>query len=438
MKFLRHLYVQVLIAVVLGALLGHFRPDAGTALQPLGEAFIKAVKMLIAPIVFATIVSGIGGMRDLRKVGRVGLKALIYFEVLTTLALAIGLLVVNWIQPGAGIHAQAADLAASSGATAAGNYAAAGQKLTVVDFLLNIIPATFMGAFASGEILQVLLLAVLTGIAAAQLGERARPALELVDVFFKLLMRIVGILMKFAPLAAFGAIAYTVGKYGLGSLASLAKLLASVYATMLVFIVVVLGLVLRWVGLSLWRYLRYIREEILLVLGTSSSETALPGMLAKLERLGCAKPVVGLVLPTGYSFNLDGTCIYLTMAAIFIAQATDTPLTLWQQLGVLGVLLLTSKGAAAVTGGGFVTLSATLASTHTIPVSGLSLIIGIDRFMSEARAITNLIGNGVAVIAIAAWEGELDHARAKRILRGEPVEIETILDKRGGREERGE
>jgi aerobic C4-dicarboxylate transport protein len=415
MKYLRHLYVQVLVAVVLGSLVGHFYPDFGIALQPLGEAFIKLVKMLIGPIIFATIVIGIGGMRDLRKVGRVGLKALLYFEILTTLALVIGLLVVNWVQPGAGIHAHAAELTG-----AAGNYAAAAEKLTTVGFLLNIIPSTFVGAFASGEILQVLLIAVLCGVAAAQLGEKAETALHLLEVLFKILMRVVGIIMLFAPLAAFGAMAFTVGKYGLDSLASLAKLMLSVYLTMGAFIVVVLGTVLRMVGLSLWRYLRYIREEILLVIGTSSSEPALPGMLAKLERLGCARPVVGLVLPTGYSFNLDGTCIYLTMAAVFIAQATDTPLTLLQQLGIIGILLLTSKGAAAVTGGGFVTLSATLKSTHVIPESGLSLIIGVDRFMSEARAVTNLIGNGVAVIAVAAWEGELDRDRARRVLAGEP------------------
>ena len=419
MKFLRHLYVQVLIAVILGSLLGHFRPDLGVALQPLGESFIRLVKMLIGPIIFAAIVSGIGGMRDLRKVGRVGLKALIYFEILTTLALVIGLLVVNWIQPGAGIHANATELASGANAGAAGNYAAAGQKLSAVDFLLNIIPFTFVGAFTTGDILQVLLLAILTGVAAAQLGEKAKPVVDFLEVCLKVLMRIVGIVMKLAPLAAFGAMAFTVGKFGLGSLASLAKLMLSVYVTMAVFIIFVLGGVLRMVGFSLWQYLRYIRDEILLVLGTSSSESALPAMFTKLERLGCARPVVGLVLPTGYSFNLDGTCIYLTMAAIFIAQATDTPLTVWQQLGILSVLLLTSKGAAAVTGGGFVTLSATLASTHTIPVSGLSLVIGIDRFMSEGRAITNLIGNGVAVIAVSAWEGELDKERAHRVLAGE-------------------
>ncbi len=409
MKYLRHLYVQVLVAVILGSLLGHYRPETAVLFQPLGEAFIKLVKMLIGPIVFAAIVSGIGGVRDLRKVGRVGLKALIYFEVLTTIALVIGLLVVNWIRPGAGIHANVAGLAATP----------PGGQLTFVGFLLSIIPATFVGAFTGGDILQVLLLAILTGVAAVQLGEKARPVVDFLDVCLKLLMRIVGILMRLAPLAAFGAMAYTVGKFGLGSLTSLAKLMLSVYVTMAVFIIAVLGSVLRLAGFSLWRYLRYIRDEILLVLGTSSSESALPGMFAKMENLGCSRSVVGLVLPTGYSFNLDGTCIYLTMAAVFIAQATDTPLTIWQQLGILTILLLTSKGAAAVTGGGFVTLSTTLEATHAIPASGLSLIIGIDRFMSEGRAITNLIGNGVAVIAVSAWEGELDRERAHRMLAGE-------------------
>ncbi len=414
MKYLRHLYVQVLIAIVLGSLFGYFYPHAGASMKPLGDAFIKVVKMLIGPIVFATIVLGIGSMHDLKKVGRVGLKALIYFEVVTTVALFIGLAVVNWVQPGAGIHAKVAELDASEVA----GYATAAKNLSTVGFLLNLIPDTFLGAFTSGEILQVLLIAVLCGIAAAQLGEKARPVMGVIETVFKILMRVVGLLMIFAPLAAFGAMAFTVGRYGLDSLVSLAKLMLSVYLTMAIFIVAVLGGILRLNGLHLWRFLRYIREEILLVLGTSSSEPALPGMLAKMEALGCSKSVVGLVLPAGYSFNLDGTCIYLTMAAVFIAQATDTPLTLWQQLGILAILLLTSKGAAAVTGGGFVTLSATLSTTHTVPVAGLTLVLGVDRFMSEARAITNLIGNGVAVVTISAWEHELDRARAQRVLTG--------------------
>jgi aerobic C4-dicarboxylate transport protein len=414
MKYLRHLYVQVLIAVVLGALLGWADPAVGAGLQPLGDAFIKLVKMLIGPIIFATIVIGIGNMHDLRKVGRVGFKALLYFEVLTTIALVIGLAVVNWVQPGAGLHANAAKLDTAS----LTGYTAAAGRLSTVGFLLHIIPDTFVGAFTSGEILQVLLLAVLCGAAATIVGDRARPAVGVLESALHVLMVVVGLLMKLAPLAAFGTIAFTVGRFGLGSLASLAKLMGCVYATMAVFVVVVLGGVLRLVGFRLDRFLRYLREEIMLVLGTSSSESALPGMIAKLERLGCSRSVVGLVLPAGYSFNLDGTCIYLTMASLFIAQATDTPLTLGQQLGVLAILLLTSKGAAAVTGGGFVTLSATLKSTHAIPVGGLTLVIGVDRFMSEARALTNLVGNGVAVVAIAAWEGELDRARAHRVLAG--------------------
>jgi len=415
MRYLRHLYVQVLIGVVLGTVLGLVEPSLGASLKPLGDAFIKVIKMLVGPIIFATIVIGIGNMRDLRKVGRVGLKALVYFEVLTTLALAIGLVVVNWVRPGAGIHASAGTLNTS----AIAGFTAAAGRLNTVDFLLNIIPETFFGAFTSGEILQVLLVAVLCGTAAALLGEPARPVVDLLESAFKILMVVVGLVMKAAPVAAFGAIAFTVGRFGLESLASLVQLMLCVYATMAVFVFVVLGAVLRIIGLRLWPFLRYLREEILLVLGTSSSESALPGMLAKLERLGCSRPVVGLVLPAGYSFNLDGTCIYLTMASVFIAQATDTPLNLWQQVGLLAVLLLTSKGAAAVTGGGFVTLSATLNSTHAIPVSGLTLLVGVDRFMSEARALTNLVGNGVAVVAISAWERELDRDRARRVLAGE-------------------
>jgi aerobic C4-dicarboxylate transport protein len=415
MKYVRHLYVQVLIAVVLGALLGHFQPEFAAKLQPLGDAFIKVVKMLVAPIIFTSIVIGLGGMRDLRKAGRVGLKALLYFEALTTIALVIGLVVVNWLQPGAGIHANAATL----DVTHIAGYTAAANKLGLVEFLLHIIPDTFLGAFTSGEILQVLFLALLCGIVVAQLGDQAHPVVVPLEGLFKILMRIVGLVMLFAPLAAFGAMAAMVSHFGLGALASLAKLMFGVYLTMAIFIAIVLGSVLRLNGLGLWRFLRYLREEILLVLGTSSSESAFPGLIVKLERLGCARPIVGLVLPAGYSFNLDGTCIYLTMAAIFIAQATDTPLTLGQQLGILGLLLLTSKGAAAVTGGGFVTLSATLTSTHAIPVSGLTLLVGVDRFMSEARAITNLIGNGVAVVTVAAWEGEFDRGRAHRVLAGE-------------------
>lgn len=410
MKIVRHLYVQVLIAVILGAFFGHSFPAQAARMKPLGDGFVNLVKMLIGPIIFATIVVGIGSMRDLKKVGRFGWKALFYFEVVTTLALAIGLVVVNWIQPGAGRHAAltAADVAKTS------VYA---KPLTVVDFLLNIIPNTFVSAFTSGEILQILLVAVLFGVAVARLGNRGKPLIELLEVVIAALMKIVAMIMRLAPLAAFGAIAYAVAVQGMPALLSLGKLMACVYLTMAIFIAVVLGSILRFSGLNLWKFIRYLREELLLVLGTSSSESALPGMIAKMEHLGCSKSVVGLVLPAGYSFNLDGTCIYLTMAAIFIAQATDTALTIWQQLGILGLLLLTSKGAAAVTGGGFITLSATLSSTP-IPVGGLSLVLGVDRFMSEARALTNLIGNGVAVVAIARMENEIDLPRAQQILDG--------------------
>jgi aerobic C4-dicarboxylate transport protein len=414
MKLLRHLYVQVLIAVVLGSLFGYFEPHAGASLEPIGKAFVNLVKMLIGPIIFSSIVIGIGGIQDLKKVGRVGLKALVYFEVVTTVALLIGLVVVNVLQPGAGIHANASTFDTKSVSA----YAKAGGELSTVGFLLNIIPSTFLGAFTSGEILQVLLIAVLTGVAGGRLGENGHPFLHLLEICFQTLMGIVGFLMKLAPLAAFGAMAFTIGKYGLVALLSLAKLMACVYLTMGVFVLLVLGGILRFNGFRLWPFLRHIGDEILLVLGTSSSESALPGLMAKMERLGCPRSIVGLVVPAGYSFNLDGTSIYLTMAAIFIAQATDTPLDIWQQLGILLILLLTSKGAAAVTGGGFITLSATLTSTPTVPIGGLTLLVGVDRFMSEARAITNLIGNAVAVVAVSCWEKELDKPAAQRVLDG--------------------
>ncbi|SDR68084.1 aerobic C4-dicarboxylate transport protein [Opitutus sp. GAS368] len=419
MKYLRHLYIQVLIAVVLGGVCGQFWPGFGAGLKPVADAFVRLVTMLISPIIFCTIVVGIGSMSDLKKVGRVGLKALVYFEVVTTLALLIGLAVVNWVQPGAGIHANAAALDAGAVST----YLNPAKKIGLVDYLLNIIPGTLPGALTSGEILQVLLVAILCGAALVQMGTKGRRVTELLEDTFKMLMRVVGFIVKLAPLAAFAAVAFTVGKFGLHSLAGLASLMACVYLTMAVFIIVVLGAILRLSGLGLWRFLRYLREELFLVIGTSSSETALPGLIAKMENLGCSKPVVGLVVPAGYSFNLDGTSIYLTMAAVFIAQATDTPLSLGQQLGMLMVLLLTSKGAAAVTGGGFITLSATLASTQIVPVAGLTLILGIDRFMSQARALTNLIGNAVAVVTIATWEKEFDQKRAQKVLAGEPLEI---------------
>ena len=409
MRLLRSLYVQVLLAIVAGALLGHFAPATAVQLKPLGDAFVKLIKLVIAPLVFTTLVTGIGSVGDLRKVGRVGLKSLLYFEAVTTVALALGMLVVNVVRPGDGIHADPAKLDAG----AVQGFSATAKHLTATEFVLGAIPDTFVGAFTSGELLPVLLLAVLFGVAVSRLGARGKPVLELVHTVGDAVMGIVALVMRTAPLAAFGAMASTIGRYGTGTLLSLAKLMACVYVTCAVFVLLGLGLVMRANGLRIWPLLRYLREEFLLVLGTSSSESALPRLMEKLERLGCAKPVVGLVVPAGYSFNLDGTSIYLTMAAVFIAQATDTPLTAAQQLGILGMLLLTSKGAAAVTGGGFVTLAATLAATHSLPVAGLALLIGVDRFMSEARALTNLAGNAVATVVIAKWEGELDLAKAK-------------------------
>lgn len=404
LRALKSLYIQVIVGIILGCLVGYFSPKTGIALEPIGKGFVNLVKMLIAPIIFLTIVAGIGSLGDLRKVGRVGLKAIVYFEIVTTLALAIGLIVVNLVQPGVGMNAHP------------GAAAGEAKSHSTVEFILNIIPTTFVSAFTSGEILQVLLVAILFGSALSLMKEQRNHLVHLIDAASHAFMKIVGIIMKLAPLAAFGAMAFTVGKLGIEKLAQLLGLLACVYLTCIAFIFIVLGLIMRSIGFSLFKFLRYIREEILLVLGTSSSESALPRMLIKMEKLGCEKSVVGLVLPTGYSFNLDGTSIYLTMSAIFIAQATNTPLTLWQQLAILGLLLLTSKGAAAVTGGGLVTLSATLTSIKTVPAAGVDLIFGIDRFMSEARAITNLIGNGVATLFIANWEKALNREHAIAVL----------------------
>ncbi len=411
-RFTHSLYLQVLVAVLAGAILGHLNPSLGTAMRPLGEGFIKLVKMLIAPIVFTTVVTGIAKMGDLKKVGRVGLKALVYFEVLTTLALAIGLVVGKVVKPGAGMNIDPRTLDAS----AIASYTTAGHSMSTADFLLNIIPKDVVDAFARGDILQVLFFSVLSGVALAALKEDGTRLLHLFDSFSHVLFRIIAIVMRVAPVGAFGAMAFTVGKYGVASLLSLGKLIAAFYATSALFVVLVLGLVLRWTGLGIFRFLRYIREEIFIVLGTSSSESALPLLMGKMEKLGCSKPVVGLVVPMGYSFNLDGTSIYLTLATLFIAQATNTHVTFGQELEILAVLLLTSKGAAAVTGGGFITLAATLSAVGNIPVAGLTLLIGVDRFMSEARAITNLIGNGVAAVVVSRWEGELDVGRAREVL----------------------
>jgi len=421
-----HLYFQVLVAIAIGVMLGALSPSLAIQMKPLGDGFIKLIKMMIAPIIFTTVVVGIAKVGDMKEVGRVGLKALVYFEAVSTLALAIGLVVVNLVRPGAGINADVRSL----DTTAIAGYTAGAKSLSTVDLLLHIIPDSVVGAFASGEILQVLLFSVLFGLALARFGDKGRPLVDLLDQVSHALFGAIGLIMRIAPIGAFGAMAFTIGAYGIGTLVSLGKLMACVYATCLFFVFVVLGAIARLAGFSLWLFLRYIGEEIVIVLGTSSSEAALPRMITKLELAGCAKPVVGLVIPAGYSFNLDGTSIYLTMAAVFIAQATNVPLSLTQQLSILGVLLLTSKGAAAVTGGGFITLAATLSTTGTVPVAGLALLLGIDRFMSEARAITNLIGNGVATIVVARWEGALDRHRLREVLRAGTEQQEDLIEAR--------
>ncbi|MFO0728324.1 MAG: dicarboxylate/amino acid:cation symporter [Myxococcota bacterium] len=424
----RVLYAQVLFAILCGILLGHFAPSTAEAMKPLGDGFIKLIKMLIGPIIFTTIVGGIAGMRDMKKVGRVGGKALLYFEVLSTAALAIGLVVVTVLEPGAGMNADVKSLDTN----ALSSYTAAAKSQSIAEFLLNVIPETAIAGFAKGEILQVLLFSVLFGFGLAALGQKGQRVNELVADVGRVLFVIVGIVMRLAPLGAFGAMCFTIGKYGIASLAPLAKLMGSFYLTCVLFVVVVLGAVARWAGFSILRFVWFIRDELLIVLGTSSSESVLPRIMAKLERAGCSKSVVGLVVPTGYSFNLDGTSIYLTMAALFVAQATNTDLSLTQKLTILGVLLLTSKGASGVTGAGFITLAATLSSVPTIPVAGLALILGIDRFMSEARALTNLIGNGVATIVVAKWENELDDARLKKALLDGAVDESVELEPEPG------
>ena len=404
------------MAIVAGILLGVFAPSTGAAMKPFGDGFIKLIKMIIAPIIFCTVVLGIAGTEDLKKVGKTGGLALIYFEVLSTVSLILGLCIVNLIRPGAGMNVDVRSL--DIGAVSA--YTTPEKLQTTKDFLLGVIPNTFVDAFAKGEVLQVLVLAVLFGIALQKLGARQNPIFRGIEKLSEVLFAIVKLIMYAAPIGAFGAMAFTVGAYGLHSLLSLAKLMGSFYLTCVAFIFGVLGLVARLHGFSIFRYLRYIGEELLLVLGTSSSEVALPRMMAKMERLGAGRSTVGLVIPTGYSFNLDGTSIYLTMAAVFIAQATNTPLTLFHQITLLAVLMLTSKGAAGVTGSGFVILAATLSAVGNVPVGGLALILGIDRFMSEARALTNVIGNGVASIVVARWTGDLDIAQLDRELRAGP------------------
>ncbi|MDO9140626.1 MAG: dicarboxylate/amino acid:cation symporter [Methylobacter sp.] len=398
------LYVQVLAAIITGIILGYYCPDIAVAMKPLGDGFIKLIKMIIAPIIFCTVVSGIAGMRELDKVGRVGIKALLYFEAVSTLALMIGLLVVHIVEPGVGMNVDASHL----DTRAVSVYAAEAGNQSTVDFLLHIIPASAVDAFAKGDILQVLLVSLLFGFSLAAMKETGTEVVMLVNKISQVLFGIVETMMKLAPIGAFGAMAFTIGKYGIASLLPLASLMGSFYLTCLLFIFIVLGSIAKLAGFSIVKFIVYIKDELFIVLGTSSSESVLPRIMVKLENMGCSKSVVGLVIPTGYSFNLDGTSIYLAMAAIFVAQATNTPLTLTQELTLLGVLLLTSKGAAGVTGSGFITLAATLSVIPTIPIAGLALILGVDRFMSEARALTNLIGNGVATVVAAKWENELD------------------------------
>ncbi|AJC15822.1 dicarboxylate/amino acid:cation symporter [Pandoraea sputorum] len=413
--FYRILYVQVLFAIVVGILLGHFRPELAVEMKPLGDAFIKLIKMIIGPVIFCTVVTGIAGMEDMKKVGRVGGKALIYFEVVSTLALVIGLVATHVLKPGAGFNV---DINSLDPKAIAGYAAKAAHGDTFTDFLLHLIPNTITDAFAKGEILQILVIAILFGAALGAIGERGRVVTSWIDSVSGVLFRVVHIITKVAPLGAFGAMAFTIGKYGIASLVPLAKLMGTFYLTSFLFVIVVLGLIAKFTGFSIFRFLAYIKEELLIVLGTSSSEAALPHLMEKMEKAGCSKSVVGLVIPTGYSFNLDGTNIYMTMAVLFIAQATNIDLTWGQQLTLLAVAMLTSKGASGVTGAGFITLAATLAVIPTIPVAGMVLILGIDRFMSECRALTNIVGNGVATIVVSAWEKELDRKKLADAMSG--------------------
>ena len=417
-RYLKVLYVQVLIGIVLGVAVGAAWPEFGSSLKPLGDAFVKLIRMVIAPVIFVTVAAGIAHMSDLRKFGRVGVKALVYFEVVSTFALALGLIVANVVRPGEGFDIDPATL---DPAIAEG-YARQAGEMSWVEHLLGVIPTTFFGPFAEGSLLQVLLIAVLTGFACSRLGTFGNKLAYGLDAAGKLFFSIIHIVVRFAPLGAFGAMAFTIGEYGVDSLVQLGGLIATFYVTSLTFVIVVLGLIALWVGFSLFRFLAYIREELLVVLGTSSSETVLPQMMEKLHRLGASKPVVGLVIPTGYSFNLDGTNIYMTLAILFLAQATNTELSLTQQLVILAIAMLTSKGASGVTGAGFITLAATLAVVPDVPIAALAILVGIDRFMSECRALTNLVGNGVATLAVAKWDGELDEAALTRELTLGPAE----------------
>jgi aerobic C4-dicarboxylate transport protein len=405
--FFSSLYLQVLTAIIVGVVLGVYFPQFSILMKPFGDAFIKLIKMSIAPIIFCSVVLGIAGMDAVKKVGKTGGLALLYFEVVSAVALVIGLVIVNLLKPGAGMNVDIKSLDAS----VVRDFTEGAKNHSTLDFFMNVIPQTFVDAFAKGEILQVLLISILFGFALQKIGGKQTVVYALLEKGSEVLFGMIGVIMKLAPLGAFGAMAYTIGKYGLGSLLSLGKLMATFYLTCLVFIFGVLGLIARFHGFSVWKIIRYIKEDLFIVLGTSSSEVALPRLMHKMEKIGASKSVVGLVIPAGYSFNLDGTSIYLTMAAMFIAQATNTPMTLFQQLTLLAVLTLTSKGAAGVTGSGFIVLAATLSSVGAVPVEGIALILGIDRFMSEARALTNLIGNSVATIVVAKWTGELNQTK---------------------------
>jgi aerobic C4-dicarboxylate transport protein len=418
----RHLYIQVLIAIIGGVAIGHFAPTTGEALKPLGDAFIKLVKMIIAPLIFLTIVTGIAGMRDLAAVGRVAAKAFAYFLFFSTLALIVGLTVANLVRPGAGLNIDPASL----DATKVSEYADKAHATTLTGFLLDIIPDTFVSALTAGSILQTLLAAILFGVALAMVGDRAARVTGAFDQLSIVMFKIVALVMKLAPLGAFGAMAFTIGKYGIGTLASLVGLVATFYLTSLLFVIVVLGIAARIAGFSIFRLIAYLKTELLLVLGTSSSESALPSLIEKMERAGCPKSIVGLVVPTGYSFNLDGTNIYMTLAALFIAQACNVHLSIGEQALLLGVAMLSSKGAAGVTGAGFITLAATLSIVPSVPVAGMALILGVDRFMSECRSLTNFIGNAVACVIVTIWEGRLDRGEFDAALAGRMPSVDEL------------
>ncbi|EAX9769589.1 dicarboxylate/amino acid:cation symporter [Salmonella enterica] len=417
----KSLYFQVLTAIAIGILLGHYYPELGAQMKPLGDAFVKLIKMIIAPVIFCTVVTGIAGMESMKAVGRTGAVALLYFEIVSTIALIIGLIIVNVVQPGAGMNVDPATLDAQAVAV----YAAQAKEQGIIAFLMDVIPGSVIGAFASGNILQVLLFAVLFGFALHRLGSKGQLIFNVIESFSQVIFGIINMIMRLAPIGAFGAMAFTIGKYGVGSLVQLGQLIICFYITCILFVVVVLGTIARVTGFSIFKFIRYIREELLIVLGTSSSESALPRMLDKMEKLGCRKSVVGLVIPTGYSFNLDGTSIYLAMAAVFIAQATNSHMDIFHQITLLVVLLLSSKGAAGVTGSGFIVLAATISAVGHLPVAGLALILGIDRFMSEARALTNLVGNGVATVVVAKWVKELDHQKLDDVLNNRAPDGKT-------------